>query len=147
MRRYNFDFQEAMNGLQAVETYKRAGGQFDYVLMDLTMPVMDGMAATREIRRHEQREGLPPTVVIALTGLASAAARVDALSSGINFFLTKPVKFQALHQMLKGAAAGGAMGPLQPPSSLSPPPPSSPPSAPPPPAQPQKRASDQGIGD
>ncbi|KAF9639018.1 hypothetical protein BFW01_g9915 [Lasiodiplodia theobromae] len=110
MRRYNFDFQEAMNGLQAVETYKRAGGQFDYVLMDLTMPVMDGMAATREIRRHEQREGLPPTVVIALTGLASAAARVDALSSGINFFLTKPVKFQALHQMLKGAAAGGAMG-------------------------------------
>lgn len=33
MRRYNFDFQEAMNGLQAVETYKRAGGQFDYVLM------------------------------------------------------------------------------------------------------------------
>lgn len=107
------------------------------------MPVMDGMAATREIRRHEQREGLPPTVVIALTGLASAAARVDALSSGINFFLTKPVKFQALHQMLKGAAAGGAMGP----PSLSP---SSPSAPPPPPAsqpQPQKRASDQGIGD
>ncbi|KAL1634619.1 hypothetical protein SLS58_010614 [Diplodia intermedia] len=111
MRRYNFDYQEAMNGLQAVETYKRDGGHFDYVLMDLTMPVMDGMAATREIRRHEQREGLRPTIVIALTGLASAAARVDALNSGINFFLTKPVKFQALHQMLKGVAAGaGAAG-------------------------------------
>ncbi|KAL1628296.1 hypothetical protein SLS54_001869 [Diplodia seriata] len=106
MRRYNFDYQEAMNGLQAVEAYKRDGGHFDYVLMDLTMPVMDGMAATREIRRHEQREGLRPTIVIALTGLASAAARVDALNSGINFFLTKPVKFQALHQMLKGVAAG-----------------------------------------
>ncbi|KKY20461.1 putative two-component sensor protein histidine protein kinase [Diplodia seriata] len=118
MRRYNFDYQEAMNGLQAVEAYKRDGGHFDYVLMDLTMPVMDGMAATREIRRHEQREGLRPTIVIALTGLASAAARVDALNSGINFFLTKPVKFQALHQMLKGVAAGAGAA-----ETTSPPPP------------------------
>ncbi|GME25092.1 GAF domain-containing protein [Neofusicoccum parvum] len=104
MRRYNFDYGEAMNGLQAVETYQQAKGEFDYVLMDLTMPVMDGMAATREIRRYEQREGIRPTFVIALTGLASATARVEALRSGINYFLTKPVKFQALHQILKGAA-------------------------------------------
>lgn len=74
------------------------------------MPVMDGMAATRETRRYEQREGVRPTTVIALTGLASASARVEALNSGINFFLTKPVKFQALHQMLKGAVAGAGAG-------------------------------------
>lgn len=74
------------------------------------MPVMDGMAATREIRRCEQREGIRPSTIIALTGLASATARIEALNSGINYFLTKPVKFQSLHRILKGEPVEGGLG-------------------------------------
>ena len=60
------------DGAQAVEAC-RAGG-FDIVLMDCNMPVLDGLAATREIRSHEQRTGAPRTPVIALTAHVGGAA-------------------------------------------------------------------------
>ncbi|KAK8177726.1 hypothetical protein IWX90DRAFT_411142 [Phyllosticta citrichinensis] len=108
MKKYRFAYSEATNGLEAVETYKRDDGCFDYILMDLTMPVMDGLTATREIRRFELRAHCAPATVIALTGLANAATRVEALSSGVNYFLTKPVRFQALYAMLSDG--GGKAG-------------------------------------
>ncbi|KAK8241321.1 hypothetical protein IWZ00DRAFT_65617 [Phyllosticta capitalensis] len=107
MKKYRFAYLEAMNGLEAVETYKREEGRFDYIMMDLTMPVMDGLTATREIRRYEQRAHCPPATVIALTGLANAATRVEALGSGVNHFLTKPVRFQALYAMLRDGGREG----------------------------------------
>ncbi|KAK7517748.1 uncharacterized protein IWZ02DRAFT_416709 [Phyllosticta citriasiana] len=110
MKKYRFAYSEATNGLEAVETYKRDDGRFDYILMDLTMPVMDGLTATREIRRFEQRAHCPPATVIALTGLANAATRVEALGSGVNYFLTKPVRFQALYAMLSDGGGGGGGG-------------------------------------
>ncbi|KAK8182486.1 hypothetical protein BC567DRAFT_158291 [Phyllosticta citribraziliensis] len=108
MKKYRFAYSEATNGLEAVEKYKRDDGRFDYILMDLTMPVMDGLTATREIRRFELRAHCAPATVIALTGLANAATRVEALSSGVNYFLTKPVRFQALYAMLSDG--GGRAG-------------------------------------
>lgn len=64
------------------------------------MPVMDGMMATRVIRRHEQESSLTPTQIIALTGLASAEAQQEAFSSGFDRYLIKPVKFKALTELL-----------------------------------------------
>lgn len=76
---------------------------FTHVLMDLSMPVMDGLTSTRKIRALEVERGVKPAAtIIALTGLASAEAQDDALVAGINKFLVKPVKFGELKGLLKG---------------------------------------------
>ena len=64
------------------------------------MPVMDGLTATQEIRAFEQERNLPPTTVVALTGLASEKAEQEAFASGVNFFLTKPVQLKRLKEIL-----------------------------------------------
>ncbi|KAF2085461.1 hypothetical protein K490DRAFT_46548 [Saccharata proteae CBS 121410] len=107
MKKHGFPYEEATNGLEAVDAYKRNRGRFDYILMDLTMPYMDGITATKEIRRHERISSMQPTTVIALTGLASATARLDAIANGVNHFLTKPVKFAHLYDLLNGGTMGG----------------------------------------
>ncbi|KAK4999033.1 hypothetical protein LTR66_001841 [Elasticomyces elasticus] len=72
------------------------------ILMDITMPVMDGFEATRCIRAHERANGIKPASIIALTALASASAQDEAHASGIDLFLTKPVKFKELTRVLAG---------------------------------------------
>jgi CheY-like chemotaxis protein len=65
------------------------------------MPVMDGMSATRAIRLYEREHNVQRSCIIALTGLASASARLEALNSGIDHFMTKPVDFKALDKLIK----------------------------------------------
>jgi CheY-like chemotaxis protein len=60
------------------------------------MPVMDGLTATQEIRRHEQEQGLPPATIIALTGASSVNAREQAMKCGLDQFFTKPVPLSAV---------------------------------------------------
>lgn len=91
---------EATNGREAFEAYKAASGSFDIIFMDLHMPVMDGLEATREIRRYEHENGMVPVVVVALTGAASMNARLEAFSSGMDVFLTKPVAMKVLKDIL-----------------------------------------------
>lgn len=64
------------------------------------MPIMDGLEASREIRRYEHEKGLSPTAIVALTGAASLSARQEAFSSGMDLFLTKPVAMKVLKQIL-----------------------------------------------
>lgn len=80
---------------------------FTHILMDISMPVMDGVTSTRRIRVFEAENGIePPSTIIALTGLASAEAQDDALGAGINEFLIKPVKFGELKGLLKESGSG-----------------------------------------
>jgi DNA-binding response OmpR family regulator len=67
----------------------------------MSMPVMDGMSATRAIRQYEQAYNIPRCCIIALTGLASASAKLEAWNSGIDYFMTKPVNFKELNEVLK----------------------------------------------
>ncbi|RDL38283.1 Uncharacterized protein BP5553_02623 [Venustampulla echinocandica] len=67
---------------------------------DISMPVMNGMDATRAIRKLENERGQIPALIIALTGLASDSDRQEAFSSGINLFLTKPVSLSELREIL-----------------------------------------------
>jgi CheY-like chemotaxis protein len=69
---------------------------------DISMPVMNGMDASRRIRNLEQERDQTPSKIIALTGLASAEAQQEAFSNGIDVFLTKPVKFDQLREILSG---------------------------------------------
>ena len=67
---------------------------------DMSMPIMDGMSATRAIRQYERTNNLPRCSIVALTGLASPSAKLEAWNSGIDHFMTKPINFKALEQLL-----------------------------------------------
>lgn len=95
----------ATNGLEAFEAFERSAGlggeEFQFVLMDISMPVMDGFESTRRIRALEADRGLPRCNVFALTGLASSSAQQEAFASGIDLFLTKPVRLKELSKILE----------------------------------------------
>lgn len=85
----------ADNGQQAVELVKQQN--FDAVLMDLHMPVMDGFEATRQIRALQPGRQLP---IIAMTAAAMAQDRIDSAAAGMDAHITKPVDPQALAEQL-----------------------------------------------
>jgi CheY-like chemotaxis protein len=64
------------------------------------MPVMNGIDSSRAIRSFEREQDQKPATIIALTGIASAAAQQEAFSSGINTFLVKPIRFSELLKIL-----------------------------------------------
>ncbi|CAG5158433.1 uncharacterized protein ALTATR162_LOCUS5077 [Alternaria atra] len=101
--------QYAENGALAVKMVEGRSEGFDVIFMDLSMPVMNGFTATREIRRieHERFSAQPsfdPTTsayIVALTGLASDRDEDEALAAGVDKFVTKPVQFDKLSRLLK----------------------------------------------
>jgi CheY-like chemotaxis protein len=100
VKKMNCTYLPAFNGQEAVQIYKSATKPIDVIFMDISMPVMDGFTATREIRAFEREMKLPPCKIVALTGLGSAASRQEAFVSGTNLFLTKPVRIQEVRNLL-----------------------------------------------
>lgn len=94
-------YQTADNGQEAVDIFQRDPSRCRVILMDVSMPVMDGFEATRQIRICEKKHGLEPATIIALTGLASEESQQEAFGSGMDLFLTKPVKLQELGAILR----------------------------------------------
>jgi CheY-like chemotaxis protein len=68
------------------------------VLMDVQMPEVDGLEATRQLRAQEARSGQPPTPVIALTASVLSQDRKDAEAAGMNGFAVKPLDMASLRQ-------------------------------------------------
>jgi signal transduction histidine kinase/ActR/RegA family two-component response regulator len=87
----------AENGQQALEKLERAS--YDIVLMDMQMPIMDGLTATRLLRQREQQTG-HHQVVIALTANAMQTDRELCLDAGMDDYLSKPLTLDALQVML-----------------------------------------------
>lgn len=87
----------AVNGEEAVQKIA-SGHQFDLILMDIQMPVMNGIDATIKIRELES--GSKRTPIIAVTGAALKAERVLALESGMDALITKPFSLETLFQEL-----------------------------------------------
>ncbi len=83
LRRY-YEFDRAKNGKEAVELIDNGG--YDLVLMDIKMPIMDGLEATAEIKEKH-----PDFPVIALTANAFDSDRQLAMKAGCDDFLSKPV--------------------------------------------------------
>ena len=104
LREYGFLVDTAENGAVAVEKVSTAApGSYDLVLMDVQMPIMDGYTATRKIRALDDpaRAKLP---ILAMTANAFDEDRRNALESGMNGFLSKPIVIddlvQELHKIL-----------------------------------------------
>lgn len=83
--------QFAENGRQAVDLILE-GAEFDLILMDLDMPVLDGYGATRQIREWQSSRGIPPTPIIALSAHALQELVRASLEAGCNEHLAKPVE-------------------------------------------------------
>ncbi|OEZ60968.1 response regulator [Duganella sp. HH105] len=83
----------ANNGVDALELLRRS--DFDCVLMDLQMPLMDGLEATRRIRADPQLSHIP---VLAMTATATTEARMRCIAAGMNDFISKPVHPALMYQ-------------------------------------------------
>ncbi|HEY0461428.1 MAG TPA: response regulator [Pyrinomonadaceae bacterium] len=91
---YGYQVIEAADGLEAVEALK---SQFpDLILMDIGLPLMDGLTATRAIRKFKQGADIP---IIAVT-IHGRELYKKAIEAGFNDLLTKPVDFSALEALL-----------------------------------------------
>ncbi|CAI6082581.1 unnamed protein product [Clonostachys chloroleuca] len=101
MRKLGIDYQTARNGKEALDAFSQNPGAYVCILMDISMPVMDGCEATRCIRAFEAKERLQPVPIIALSGLSSDEAHREAFESGMDLFLTKPVKLMTLKELLQ----------------------------------------------
>jgi CheY-like chemotaxis protein len=100
MKKLKYGYKTATNGLEALNAYTTSPGLYCCVLMDISMPVMDGMESARRIREFERNQHVAPANIIALTGLASASAQQEAFASGIDMFMTKPVRLKQLADVL-----------------------------------------------
>lgn len=89
----------AETGKEALEKFQE--GDYDLILMDVEMPVMDGLSATRGIRAWEAVEGSDPVPIVALTGHSIQEKKQEALEAGYNFFLTKPIRKKRLLEFLQ----------------------------------------------
>jgi CheY-like chemotaxis protein len=95
------DYVTACDGAAAVEAFRAR--RFDVVLMDMQMPVMDGLSATRAIREHEARLCLARTPVVMLTANALREHVEASLAAGADRHLAKPITASALFQTLAAA--------------------------------------------
>lgn len=155
MTRLHYDYTTAQNGLEALQLYAREPDRYACVLTDISMPVMDGLELTRQIRELDRvsgrgrgrgrgrgtsvgtgtgtgtgtergtgmEKGAMGTgttetgtgngnglVIIALTGLGGPLVEQDAIASGVDLFLTRPLMFTGLRDSM---AAVGLVPPQQ----------------------------------
>jgi CheY-like chemotaxis protein len=106
LRRKGYEVLCAVDGRQGVDV-ARAGAP-DLILMDMSLPVLDGWEATRQLKAAPQTQGIP---VIALTAHAMAGDRERALEAGCDDYDTKPIEFQRLLAKIEALLAKKAAPP------------------------------------
>lgn len=99
LRRLGHSFDVATNGQQALAAWEMR--EYDIIVMDIEMPVIDGLEATREIRRRENAVVRKYTPIIALSADAMAQKRETALSVGVDDYLTKPVVLSEIEERIQ----------------------------------------------
>ncbi|THH20416.1 hypothetical protein EW146_g955 [Bondarzewia mesenterica] len=95
-----YEFRDAVDGREGVRLFE-SEERFDIVLLDLSMPVLDGVGATAEIRGIEamRSETDHPARILALTGMSSLEDKRRAFEAGVDGYLVKPVAFKTLTEM------------------------------------------------
>jgi len=98
LAKWGHRFAEAEDGHQAIARWQEGG--FDVILMDVQMPGLDGLSATRAIRAREAEQGCPPIPVIALTAHAFAEDQARCRAAGMDAYLCKPLDAAQLRGVL-----------------------------------------------
>ncbi len=107
LERFGHTFDLASTGREAVDAAVR--GRYDAILMDIQMPEMDGIEATRLIREHEQESGRR-TPIIAMTAHAMTGDRARFLAAGMDEYISKPISRDRLREALRDIER--SLGPL-----------------------------------
>lgn len=102
LERRGYEVDIAVDGRAGVEQARK--GTYDLVLMDMSLPEIDGWEATRQLRAEEETRALP---IIALTAHAMADDREKALAAGCNDYDTKPIEFSRLLQKIEQLIGAG----------------------------------------
>ncbi|KAG0648199.1 Autoinducer 2 sensor kinase phosphatase [Hyphodiscus hymeniophilus] len=100
MQKSKREYTTAANGLEALEIFQAEPLSFGIILMDLSMPIMDGLTSSRHIRMHELENMLPRTRIVALTCFSSTEYQRAAELNGVDMFLIKPVPMKTLKPIL-----------------------------------------------
>lgn len=106
LKRAGYHFELAQSGVEAVQKYNEAeqiGSQFDLILMDLHMPEMNGLDATKAIRAKESGSA-QHTPIIALTANAVSGTREECFQAGMDEYLTKPLNADMLLTIIQNFA-------------------------------------------
>jgi CheY-like chemotaxis protein len=105
-----FKVVHAENGKTAVEKFENSpAGEFDIILMDMQMPVMDGCTATRTIRKLERADA-QTVPIFACTANSFTEDRNRAIASGMNDFLSKPIDVNEMLTKISAIASPGSVG-------------------------------------
>ncbi|KAL2807823.1 hypothetical protein BJX63DRAFT_439832 [Aspergillus granulosus] len=99
-RKIGCTYDTAADGLIALQKYKESRRPYDLILMDISMPVMDGIVSTSEIRLFEEERNLSRSRIMAVTGVASTDMQQRAKAAGIDDYLVKPVSLAALKKVI-----------------------------------------------
>ncbi len=94
------NMETASNGAEAVEKFRFSAGKYSLIMMDVQMPVMDGLAATRAIRSIQNVPGASKIPIIAMTANAFKEDEENCLAAGMNAHVAKPLEVEALFSTL-----------------------------------------------
>lgn len=90
--KYGIQWDTARNGKEAIEAFRNK--QYDIILMDIQMPIMDGFEATRQIRIIEGDKKHTP--IVALTATVMVGVQEECLANGMDDYVSKPIDFKLL---------------------------------------------------
>ncbi len=103
------EFAVAQNGQEAIDLFKKTE-HFDAILMDVQMPVMDGLEATMRIREHEKKMGKMRVPIIALTAHPFPSDQQSCLAAGMDDYLYKPLDPDKLKNLINRVIIKGGSG-------------------------------------
>jgi len=104
LRKKNYTIDVANNGQEALDKLERAAEPYNAILMDVQMPVLDGLETTKAIRRNSNWDYLP---IIAMTAHAMIGDRERCLQAGMNAYISKPVQQAGLIAVIEQYLASG----------------------------------------
>lgn len=97
LKEWGYTYDVANNGIEALALHEN--NEYDMILMDIQMPVMDGIEATKVIRRRE--EGIRHTMIVATTAFALFGDREKFLSIGMDEYIAKPIIMSKLYELME----------------------------------------------
>ncbi|MBP5988092.1 MAG: response regulator [Azonexus sp.] len=100
LERRGYRVTVAENGALALELVTAPDAPFALILMDMQMPVMDGLEATRQIRSFEAAHGRPRLPIVAMTANAMQGDRENCVAAGMDDYVSKPIRADALYERI-----------------------------------------------